>query len=114
MISSVQNVNSTLNTFGRTINPGARNPAGSGIAESGVARVVDKVDSNASVGVELPQGALSQSVSDQLEKMQANELDENLAEETANLVAQKASFRSGIAVLKTADRMVGTLLDVIG
>ena len=114
MISSVQNVTSTLNTFGRAINPGMRNPAGAENGGAGGVRTVGKVESNASVGVELPQGDLSQSVADQLEKMQANALDEDLAEDTANLIAQKAAFRSGIAVLKTADRMVGTLLDVVG
>lgn len=115
MISSVQNVSTTLTGFGRNASGGVRNPAHAATASPADVRVVGQVENNESIGMELPQrdGLMAAQLPTAGWDIQAPGAEDPV-QEVAGLITQKAAVRSNIAVIKTKDRMLGSLLDVIG
>jgi len=113
MISSISTVNPTLNGLGRGLSSAVRSLQATPDPSLDSVRTVGQVGGNDAIGVGLPQReATRQPVA------LDDGMNEDLAQEpvaaAVGLIQDKTALRSSIAVLKTADRMVGTLLDVFG
>lgn len=114
MISSVANQNTTLNVLNRSSQPLARAASAVSTAESAVLRAIDRIAGNERTGIELSQRQDDRAAVDP-QRSGIQEMDqEDMAGDAAELIRQKTALRANVAVLKTSDRMVGTLLDIFG
>lgn len=104
MIHSVNHLSQTLDQFSRGLATTARHAARLATPADEPVRPVDNVDNQTSVGIGLPQ-------TEESRPQPQEEVD--LSSDIARNVAQEAAARSSIAVVKTADQMVGSLLDVM-
>ena len=113
MISSLPNQGLPLNCNGRALVSGARGGEQTPAPEAEWNRAVDQAADNKKVGVELSRKEEA-GRRDRTHESGAGRWDDDPVEQASRIIADKTKVRAGIAVLKSADRMIGTLLDVVG
>ena len=116
MISSISNLGNAFgaNPYRRAAQAVVNQDTAVGAAEEAALRAINQVGAG-DQGTEVA-NSLSQDDRGAVNAKEANlqqiEDDQDLVGATASLLAEKTALRASVAVLKTADRMTGSLLDI--